>query len=93
MNIMVSLVEGSRYYAFLGREGQPFRLRQGRSLPEWNAARCGSVVMPTGEPMSWESFRARPANLDYTSFEEEGSGSALDVALFNWGGRNMWDAP
>ena len=36
--------------------------------------------------MSWESFRARPDNLDYTSFEEEGSGSALDVALFNWGG-------
>ena len=39
--------------------------------------------------MSWESFRARPDNLDYTYFEEEGPGSALDVALFNWGERHV----
>ena len=83
MNIMVPLVDRCHYYAFLGNEGQPFRLRQGRTLPEWNAARCGSVVMPSGELLSWESFRERPNHLDCTAFEAEGPGSAFDVALFN----------
>ena len=86
---MIPLVDRSYYYAFLGHEGQPFRLRHGRSLQEWNAARCGSVRMPTGELLSWESFRERPEHLAYTAFEEEGLGSALDVALFNWGERHV----
>ena len=88
-DILVSLVDRSDYYAFLGCEGQPFRLRQDRPLLEWNAARGGSVVMPTGELLSWESFRARPNHLDYTAFEEEGLGGALDVALFDWGTRHL----
>ena len=64
-------------------------LRQGRPLPEWNAARCGSVVMPTGELLSWESFRERPNHLDYTAFEEDGPGGAVGVALFNWGEQHV----